>query len=211
MNIETFNAGNFTGYCDRLANTDTDLKAVINQHGYPPLWNRPAGFETLIHIILEQQVSLASAKAALVKLKETIGVITPEKINSISNETLRNCYFSRQKTSYAKHLAECILNKQLNLDELQQLTDATVREKLTAVKGIGDWTADVYLMMSLGRLDLFPIGDIALVNSMKDVKQLSKQTSRQELISIADGWKPLRSVAAFILWHAYLKKRNIKV
>lgn len=209
--IETFDENNFTLFCNQLAEKDADLKLIIDTHGHPPIFRRKPNFETLIHIILEQQVSLASAKAALKKLKEKIGSVTPQKIISLTDAELRACYFSRKKIVYAKHLAEAILNKQLKLKTLAAAPDETVRAELKKIKGIGDWTTDVYLMMALQRTNLFPIGDIALVNSMEEVKRLVKHTPKDELLLIAEQWKPYRTIAAHLLWHAYIKKRNIKI
>ncbi len=208
--ISIFDETNFQDYCNRLAKMDADLKLILTTHGHPPLWKRNHGFETLIHIILEQQVSLASAKAALNKLKEKIGAVTPQKILLLTDEELKACYFSRQKIAYARHLAEAIINKQLNLKKLALSPDEEVRTGLKKIKGIGDWTVDVYLMMVLQRTDLFPLGDIALMNSIKEVKNLPKHTGKEEILLLAEKWKPYRTVAAFMLWHSYLCKRNRK-
>jgi DNA-3-methyladenine glycosylase II len=209
--IETFNETNFKFYCNLLAKQDDDLKLIIDTHGYPPLFRRSPTFETLLHIILEQQVSLASAKAALNKLKEKIGIVLPEKLLLLTDIELRACYFSRQKIIYTKDLANAIINKQLNLNELIQLPDETVKSELKKIKGIGDWTTDVYMMMAMQRINLFPVGDIALVNSMKTIKALPKQTGKETLLLIAEKWSPYRTVAAFLIWHAYIKKRGIKL
>ncbi|MFT3682023.1 MAG: DNA-3-methyladenine glycosylase 2 family protein [Ferruginibacter sp.] len=209
--IKSFDEKNFKRICNRLAKGDAHLKLIIDTHGHPPLWKREASFETLIHIILEQQVSLASAKAALNKLKEKTGPVTPEQIINLTNEELKACYFSRQKIIYAKHLAESILNGELDLKKISAMPDDTVRKELKKIKGIGDWTVDVYLMMVLQRTDLFPLGDIALVNSLKEVKGLHKQTHKDDLLVIAEKWRPYRTIAAYLLWHAYIKKRNMKV
>ena len=209
--INCFNESTFKTHCRKLCRLDADLKNIVVHYGYPPLWKRKASFETLIHIILEQQVSLASAKAALNKLKEKIGAVTPQKITLLTDAELRACYFSRQKIVYARHLSEAIISKQLNLKKLEMQPDEYVRTELKKIKGIGDWTVDVYLMMVLQRTDLFPLGDIALVNSLKEVKCLHKQTAKEELLLIADKWKPYRTIAAYLLWHAYIKKRNMKV
>ncbi len=206
----SFDENNFHQLCDLLAKKDASIKQILQQYGYPPLWSRKASFETLIHIILEQQVSLASAKAALVKLKEKIGVVTPQKLLQLSDAELKACYFSRQKTVYAKCLAEVIINKQISIKDLEKLDDESVRSKLTAIKGIGHWTTDVFLMMVLHRTDLFPTGDIALMNSVKHVKQLPAHTSKEQILLIADNWRPNRTIAAFIFWHAYIKRKNIK-
>lgn len=208
--FDKFDESTFRKHCNKLSKIDPDLELIINTHGYPPLWKRKHGFETLIHIILEQQVSLASAKAALNKLKEKIGAVTPAKILQLTDAELKACYFSRQKTVYARHLAQAISSKQLNLKKLPLQTDDAIRTELKKIKGIGDWTVDVYLMMVLQRSNLFPLGDIALVNSMKETKKLSKHISKEELIAIANKWEPYRTAAAFILWHSYLCKRKRK-
>lgn len=204
----SFNETDFTLICRKLCKIDVDLKNIIDTYGYPPLWKRRQGFETLIHIILEQQVSLASAKAALNKLKEKIGAVTPRKVLSLSDTELKACYFSRQKIIYARHLATAIITKELSLNKFSFSSDESVRGELKKIKGIGDWTVDVYLMMVLQRTDLFPLGDIALINSIKEVKRLPKHTGKEEIISIAESWRPYRTVAAFILWHSYLCRRN---
>ena len=207
--MDSFDKNNFRSLCDILAKRDKDLKNIITQYGYPPLWSRTPSFATLIHIILEQQVSLASAKAAFLKLESAIGHITPEKILQLSDEEMKACYFSRQKTKYAKHLAEVILNGELNIDALQTLPDNAVRTELKKVKGIGDWTVDVFLMMVLHRNDCFATGDIALMKSIKEVKSLVPLTSKAEILLITETWKPYRTLAAFLLWHAYIRKRNL--
>lgn len=207
----TFNTGNFNKRCDWLAEMDADLAGIINQHGYPPMWTRSASFQSLILFILEQQVSLASAYAAFKKLKERIGFVTPSKILALSGAELRACYFSRQKIVYARELALAVQKKQLVLKRLEDKHEDEVRLELKKIKGIGDWTVDVYLMHSLQRTDLFPLGDIALVNSLKEVKQLKKDISKEKMLKIAEPWRPYRTIAAMILWHAYIKKRGIKL
>ena len=207
----TFNEDNFRQLCDKLFRKDRDLRKIIKQHGYPPMWVRPATFQTLILFILEQQVSLASAYAAFKKLKEKIGYVTPAKILSLSDEELRSCYFSRQKIVYARELARAIQSKQLRLKKFSDAHEDEVRIELKKIKGIGDWTVDVYLMHALQRSDLFPLGDIALVNSLKEVKQLNGNTTREDMLAIAESWRPYRTIASMILWHAYIQKRGIKL
>jgi DNA-3-methyladenine glycosylase II len=206
--MQSFTSETLRPLCDKLAAKDAALKNIIRQHGYPPFWSRPASFASLILFILEQQVSLASAKAAFDKLKEKIGTVIPQRVLLLSDEELRACYFSRQKTVYARCLAEAIITKQINLKKLATAPDDEVRSRLTQVKGIGNWTADVYLMMVLQRCDLFPIGDIALINSAREELQLHKQITKEEILVIAEKWAPYRTVAAFLLWHAYLCKRK---
>jgi DNA-3-methyladenine glycosylase II len=209
--MERFSEDNFTIICDKLSKKDKHLQAIIRQHGYPPMWTRPNTFQTLILTILEQQVSLASAYAAFKKLKEKIGKVTPAKLLALTDEELRACYFSRQKMIYARGLAEAIAAKKINLTKLSKATNEEVREVLIQLKGIGHWTIDVYLMHALQRTDLFPLGDIALVNSLKETKQLDPRISKEEMLLIAEPWRPYRSIAAMILWHAYIVKKGIKI
>lgn len=209
--IQIFSAQNFQNFCNHLSKKDTHLKSIITQHGYPPMWTRKQGFETLILTILEQQVSLAAAFAAYKRLKSKIGTVTPAKILAMSNEELRECYFTRQKQGYAKNLAQAFASKTLPWKQFPEMSDEDVRIHLTSIKGIGNWTTDVYLMHALQRTDLFPLGDIALVNSLKETKQLHLHTTKEEMLQIAEPWRPYRTIASMILWHAYIKKRNIRI
>lgn len=206
-----FNEISFAVICRKLAKKDADLANIIKQYGNPPMWTRPNTFQTLILTILEQQVSLASAYAAFKKLKEKIGFVTPAKLLSLTDEELRACYFSRQKIIYARELAKAIQSKKLRLKNLSLLPDEEIRAEMIQLKGIGHWTIDVYLMHALQRSDLFPLGDIALVNSLKEVKQLPKEISKEEMLAIAESWRPHRTIAAMILWHAYINKRGIRL
>jgi DNA-3-methyladenine glycosylase II len=206
-----FNETNFLKFCKELARRDADLARIIKEHGHPPMWVRPNTFQTMILFILEQQVSLASAYAAFKKLKEKVGMVTPAKILALTDEELRACYFSRQKIVYARELAKAVQVKQINLKKLSLLTDEEIRIELIKLKGIGHWTIDVYLMHALQRTDLFPLGDIALVNSLKETKGLPKEISKEEMLKIAEPWRPYRTIASMILWHSYIKKRNIKL
>lgn len=205
-----FDRQNFHSICDKLAKKDSHLHSIIKQFGYPPIWTRQANFQTLIHIILEQQVSLASARAALNKLKERIGTITPRKLLTLSDEELKACYFSRQKIVYARALGNAIISKQIILRTFSDLDDAVIRQQLKTIKGIGDWTVDVYLLFALQRTDIFPLGDLAMVNALKEVKQLSKETRQDELLKLAERWRPYRSIATMLFWHHYIEKRGIK-
>lgn len=209
--FEKFDELNFISICDKLAKKDKELKGIIRQYGYPPMWTRPATFQSLILFILEQQVSLASAYAAFKKLKEKIGYVTPVKILSLTDEQLRSCYFSRQKIIYARELAKAVQSKQLRLKNFLNAHEDDIRIELKKIKGIGDWTVDVYLMHSLRRTDLFPLGDIALVNSLKEIKQLHPHTTKEKMLNISEPWRPYRTIASMILWHAYIQKRGIKL
>jgi len=203
---EIFTPTTYYPICDKLALTDPDLKYIIDRYGYPIFWSRPNTFESLVHIILEQQVSLASALSAINKLREHVPEITPANVLALSDSELRECYFSRQKTVYVRHLAEAILSGQIDLNHFENQEDEEIRRELTKLKGIGNWTVDIYLMMILHRTDIFPAGDLAAVNAVKKVKSLPLATTREEVIDIATEWKPFRTVACMILWHYYLSK-----
>lgn len=209
--IRRFDAENFRQLCDRLAKQDADLKRIIREHGYPMMWVRPNSFQTLVLTILEQQVSLAAAYAAFRRLKARIGTVTPEKLAALSDTELRDCYFTRQKIVYARGLTEAIRSKQIRLRALHHAPDEHVREQLIALKGIGHWTIDVYLMHALRRTDLFPLGDVALVNSLKRNKQLPDTVSKDDMLAIAEAWRPNRTIAAMILWHDYMQRKKVKV
>jgi DNA-3-methyladenine glycosylase II len=206
----TFNEANFHSLCNELISKDKDLHYIVEQYGYPPMWTRRASFATLIHIILEQQVSLASARAALNKLKGKIGTITPKKLLTLSDHELKACYFSRQKIVYSRCLAEAIIAKRIILKELSGGSDAEIRDGLKKIKGIGDWTVDVYLLFALKRTDVFPLGDLAMVNALKAIKKLPKETSQEQLLKLSERWRPYRSIAAMFFWHHYIQKRGIK-
>ena len=209
MEIETFSEDNLQELYDKLAKRDRHLKQIIKKYGYPPVWVRPNSFETLVLTILEQQVSLASAYSAYKKLKERIS-ITPKNVLQLTDDELRSCYLSRQKIIYTRELANAIVSKKINLKKFEGLPDDVVRTELKALKGIGDWTVDIYLLHALRRTDVFPVGDLALVNSIKMVKQLPTAT-KDEIIEMSAKWKPYRSIATMLFWHYYIKKKNIKI
>ncbi|HWI93803.1 MAG TPA: hypothetical protein VNT20_21125 [Flavisolibacter sp.] len=207
--IKTFSDQDLKQLYDLIARRDKDLKAIIKDYGYPPVWIRPNSFETLVLTILEQQVSLASAYSAYKKLKERIN-IAPKTLLQLTDDDLRSCYLSRQKIVYTRELANAIVSKRISLEECEALPDDVVRKELKALKGIGDWTVDIYLLHALRRIDVFPIGDLALVNSIKMVKQLPTAT-KEELVQMSEMWKPYRSIATMLFWHYYIKKKNIKI
>jgi DNA-3-methyladenine glycosylase II len=202
--IKRFTSRNFHQICDDLASTDKDLAKIIEKHRYPPMWTRPNTFETLVHFILEQQVSLASALAALNKLRERIKEVTPKNLLALTDEELKACYFSRQKMAYARGLAAELLSGRLDLEALERHSDDQVRSRLIQLKGIGNWTIDVYLMFVLQRTDIFPLGDLAALNALRRVKNLSKDAPKEQLLKMTAGWQPHRSVATMMLWHLYL-------
>lgn len=201
---------NFQSICDFLIEKDKDLNGIVEQYGYPPFWTRPNSFATLVLTILEQQVSLASAYAAYTRLKEKLQDITPELLLTLSDEELRSCYFTRQKISYTRELATVLISNEINLKNMESLPDEMVRAKLKKLKGIGDWTVDIYLIHALKRTDIFPTGDLALVNAVRMIKE-DKSLTKEIILQLSLPWKPYRSVATMIFWHYYIKKRNIKL
>lgn len=188
-----------------LSNMDSDLAKVVEQLGQPPLWSREPGFGTLIHIILEQQVSLASAQSAFDKLNDAAGdELTPQTFLSFSDSTLKEFGFSRQKAKYGRELSAALANETLSLDTLHRLDDANARDTLMDIKGIGPWTANIYLLMALLRPDVWPSGDLAVKKAIGNIKDLNETPGTEEADEFAQQWKPWRAVATRILWHHYL-------
>jgi DNA-3-methyladenine glycosylase II len=184
------------------------FKQIIANYGLPTIPSRPQGFETLVLLILEQQVSIDSAKATFLKLRAKVTLFKPETLSLLLDEDFRSVGVSRQKTSYIKGLSLSILNNEISLESLANKSALEVREELIQIKGIGNWTIDVYLMFSLQAADVFPIGDIAVVNTLKELFDIH---TKEEMVSYAEKWSPHRSYATFLLWHHYLNKRNRKV
>jgi DNA-3-methyladenine glycosylase II len=191
-----------------LAASDARLAELLAQHGPPPLWARPEGFATLVKIVLEQQVSLTSAAAAYANLERAIGTVQPDRFLVLDAATLKGIGFSRQKAGYCRGLAASLLDGSLDLGLLAEMEDDEARSYLTAIQGIGPWTAEVYLLFALQRPDAWPMGDRALVVSMAESLQLDEVPSYEVACEIAEVWSPWRSVAARMLWHAYLSRRG---
>jgi DNA-3-methyladenine glycosylase II len=191
-----------------LTEKEVVFKSIIEKYGLPTIPKRPQGFETLVLLILEQQVSIDSAKATFLKIKASQESIQPEILLEVSDEDFRNLGVSRQKTAYIKALASALLNKELDLESLPTKTAQQVREELIKIKGIGNWTIDIYLMFCLQAPDLLPLGDIAVINTIKELLDIHEK----EAMEIhAQKWIPYRSMATFLLWHYYLNKRNRKI
>jgi DNA-3-methyladenine glycosylase II len=178
---------------------------IKNKYGIPPNWQRPEGFVSLSKIILEQQVSLASAEAHFKKLNNYLKKFSPSEILKLTDEEMRACQISKQKAKYLRALSQTVLSKELDFDELSKLSSDEVRKKLTSIKGIGNWTTDIYLMFCLQNKDIFPLGDIALITT---IKELTKIKTEDGIIRFSKKLKPHRSLAAYFLWFYYLKKRN---
>ena len=193
---------------EELARGDADLAAIVARYGPPPLWDREPGFGTLLHIILEQQVSLASARSAFDRLRAVADPLTPTRFLELTDTELLTIGFSRQKARYGRALASAIETGALDLDELATLGDDAVRATLEALPGIGPWTSTIYLLMVLGRPDVWPVGDIALAELVGQVKRLGRRPDAIEMATLGESWRPWRSVAARLFWHDYLERRG---
>jgi DNA-3-methyladenine glycosylase II len=193
-----------------LALRDEALAAIHATYGDPPLWRRATGFQTLVHIILEQQVSLKSAKSMLTRLQSAIEPFTPLRFIELGDGYLRGLGVTRQKSSYLLHLSECIVNGELSFTKLARMNDDEARLTLTRIKGIGLWSADVYLLMAMRRADIWPSGDLALAVSMQELKNLTYRPGPNELETLAEQWRPHRAVAARMLWQFYLATKRHK-
>jgi DNA-3-methyladenine glycosylase II len=198
----------FAAAVAELSAGDPDLAAIVARHGVPDFWAREPGFPTLVLLILEQQVSLASAKAAYDRLALRLGALTPRGVLESSDAELRADGFSRQKNRYVRALAAAVEDGALDLDAVAALEDEEVRIALVALPGIGPWTAEVYLLSALRRPDTWPTGDIALQEGARRAKGLELRPSPEELERIGDAWRPHRASAARLLWHLYLSENG---
>jgi DNA-3-methyladenine glycosylase II len=193
---------------DELAARDADLAGIVDRYGPPPLWDREPGFPTLVHIVLKQQVSLASARAAFDRLLAAADPLTPARFLDLTDAELLEIGFSRQKARYGRALAEAVETRTLDLEALETLDDDAVHQALQSLPGIGPWTSTVYLLMVLLRPDLWPAGDIALAESVGEVKGLGRRPDEAEMADLGEAWRPWRSVAARLFWHDYLARRG---
>jgi DNA-3-methyladenine glycosylase II len=187
-----------------LSRRDPHLAAVVARHGAPPLWDRPPGFETLVQIILEQQISLSAGRAAYGRLERLAVAVTPERVAALSETDLRGAGLTRQKSAYIRDLARAIVAGEFDPEALAALDDDEARAALIKLRGVGLWTANIYLLMALGRADIWPSGDLALVAAMREVKRLRSLPSLDRIGRITRAWSPWRAVAARVLWHHYL-------
>ena len=198
----------YLGAVERLSEADPVLAGVVARWGPPPFWRHPEGFAGLVHGILAQQVSLESAVAAYGRLEAALGRVEPEAFLTLDDARLRAIGFSRQKAAYARGLASAIAAGALDLARLAAAPDDEVRRELLALRGIGRWTADVYLLFALRRPDAWPSGDLALAKAVQELWGLPARPGWDELDAWAERWRPLRAVAARFLWHDYLSRRG---
>jgi len=198
------NAAGLKRAARKLAAADPDLGRVVERLGPPPMWDREPGFPSLVFIILEQQVSLASARSAFAKLDTRLPSLNPASFLTLDDRTLKEIGFSCQKGRYCRELARAVECGGLRLEELPSQPNAAVCTNLEKVLGVGPWTSSIYLLMVLRRPDVWPPGDLALAAAAQELKGLDHRPPPRELEAIAEQWRPWRSVAARILWHHYL-------
>jgi DNA-3-methyladenine glycosylase II len=203
----TLNESSLAEVARSLATRDELLGQIFERYGSPPLWRRATRFTTLVHIILEQQVSLQSGAAMLKRLQTHIAPFTPERFSELDDQHLRSLGVTRQKAAYLLHLSSCLNEGTLNLKRLGRLDDVTAKAELMRVKGIGAWSAEVYLLMAMRRPDIWPAGDLALQVVAQKILNLESRPGPLELEAIAERWRPYRAVAARMLWHYYLSKK----
>lgn len=192
-----------------LSARDRDLARILEELGPPPMWEREPGFPTLLRIILEQKISLASAEAVYHRLDAVCRPLTPERFLVLNDDTLKTIGFSRQKMAYVRDLARSIIEGRLDLRRLHEMEDEEARAELFKVKGIGPWTADIYLLRALRRIDVWPRGDLALAVAAQRIKGLRSFPNAEELDALGAAWQPWRAVAARLLWHYYLNRNKL--
>lgn len=198
------NERTLTDCAQTLAQQEPFFAHILAQIGPPPLWRRPPGFSTLVWIILEQQVSLASARAAFERLKQLRPNLSPQHFLELSDDELKWAGFSRQKTGYCRGLAQAILRGEIDLERLAYLEDEAARRELMRLRGVGPWTADIYLLMALLRYDIWPAHDRALAIAVQRGLKLDHTPDSDEMTRLGEIWRPYRSVATRIFWHYYL-------
>ncbi|MDQ3665934.1 MAG: DNA-3-methyladenine glycosylase 2 family protein [Acidobacteriota bacterium] len=211
MPLEQLTKASLAAAAQDLAQRDKDLAAILKAHGSPPLWSRQPGFSTLIRIILEQQVSLASAASMYKRLSDSVQPFEPDRVIELGAPYLKSLGLTRQKTAYCMHLAESINSHTLKLRGLSKMNDEGAKAALMEVKGIGSWSADIYLLMVLRRPDIWPASDLALATAVTKLKELKQRATTDQLFDIAERWRPFRSVAARMLWQSYLARREARL
>jgi DNA-3-methyladenine glycosylase II len=189
-----------------LAARDRHLAAIYRVHGAPPMWARRPGFQTLLRIILEQQVSLISARSMFNRLRSNIEAFTAEGFIEFGELNLRALGVTRQKAHYCVQVAHAFNNG--DLKTIAGLSDEEAHAALLRIKGVGPWTANIYLLMALKRPDIWPDGDIALASAAGRLQKMKARPSFIQLARIAERWRPYRSVAARMLWQYYLAEQN---
>jgi DNA-3-methyladenine glycosylase II len=184
-----------------LAEVDPDMARAIAEVGHPPMRTSDPGFATLLRSIMGQQVSVHAARSIWEKLNRLVSPMTPENMMLASDATLREAGLSAQKARYAKALAADIVEKRLDFDGVHTMEDEHAIAELSKALGVGRWTAEIYLMFALGRVDIMPGNDLGLITAAHHLKGLRQRPDEKKLRRMAEAWKPWRSVASLLLWH----------
>ncbi len=188
---------------DQVATRDPDLAAALHAFGYPSPRNREPGFSTLINIIISQQVSTNAATAIRGRLEATLDPLTPDAFLAADEQTIRDIGFSARKAEYARGLAQAIVDGTLETERLAGLDDKDVAKALTSIRGLGQWSADIYMLFTLSRADVWPLGDLAIQIAVQKLKHMRKRPNQKHMLTIAERWRPYRGVVALFLWHYY--------
>ena len=191
-----------------LSRRDPDLAALFARNGIPPMWGRQPGFRTLVHIVLEQQVSIVAARSLFRRVRDELGDMTPELVVERGVLGLHRLGLTRQKASYCHALAQAVMDGSLSLSGIARGDDIAGRSALQQLRGIGPWSADIYYLMALRRPDVWPVGDLALAVALAEVKRLRVRPDTSRQLALSAAWAPWRSVAARLLWHYYLTTRR---
>ena len=191
-----------------LARADTHVAAALERFGYPALRRRPPGFETLLRAIVFQQISIHAAGAIWKRIEAAVTPLTAGAYCGVGDHVLRVCGLSRQKLAYARSLAELVASGEVPLEALGAMADEEAIDQLVKIKGVGRWTAEVYLMFALGRRDMWPADDLGLVVGMQRLKSLRKRPDRKRMLKLGEPWRPRRSAAAHLLWHHFHKTQE---
>ena len=188
---------------DFVVNCDPILKKIKDEFGVPKIWKREEGFETLINIIIEQMLSVKAASSIFAKFKILLKKVTPENILKTDDEKLRAVGLSYSKIKYCKNISRSVKEGELDLEKLKKMSNEDAVKALTKIKGIGDWTAYIYIMACLQRADIWPYGDNALAVAVQKYHGFKEFPTKKELITIGERYKPWRSMAAFMYWNTY--------
>lgn len=191
-----------------LAAQDNKLANILSQYGVPELILRPEGFRTLVFIVIEQQISLQAARKIFERLESRLKKVNPETVFNTSAEVMKTIGLNRQKINTIHELSSRVINREIDLNQLQFMDDEDVRKVLVSIKGIGNWTADIYLLEALNRPDILPSTDLALARCIQEIWGLEKRPDREIIVKMALRWRPWRSYAVRLIWTAYLNGQH---
>lgn len=188
---------------NKIADKDEDVKSALSIYGYPQARIQPAGFEALMNTIISQQLSAKAAQSITQKVYACLGEITPERVCRKHSSSLRKAGLSERKVSYIKGLAKAMQTREFNPDNLVNMNDNEAIQAIVKLHGFGEWSAEIYLMFSLGRKDIFPAKDLALQVALGKLKKLDTKPTPQLARQLVSHWTPWRSAGSLFLWHYY--------